>query len=156
MENMTEESAGKPLSNTVRFSFHSTKVNTVRERILISKSLINYLKNEELTTHEDKDITTLSSSKIFRQSCMICAGNGVPSPKASSLGRLLASSQPRSKKLHMKKLQSRKQKYMQEIEVCKQNKEGEAENGKKEDELLKVLKQEALQLLKKRENGNHH
>nr|GEY02303.1 26S proteasome regulatory subunit 6A homolog [Tanacetum cinerariifolium] len=32
--------------------------------------------------------------KIFRQSCMICAGNGVPSPKASSLGRLFASSQP--------------------------------------------------------------
>nr|GEW71580.1 26S proteasome regulatory subunit 6A homolog [Tanacetum cinerariifolium] len=35
------------------------------------------------------------------------------------------------------------------MEVCKQNKEGEAENGKKEDELLKVLKQEALQLLKR-------
>ncbi|GJS76685.1 hypothetical protein Tco_0726566 [Tanacetum coccineum] len=32
---------------------------------------------------------------------------------------------------------------------------GEVENGKKEDEFLKVLKQEALQLLKKRENGNH-
>nr|GEW49450.1 hypothetical protein [Tanacetum cinerariifolium] len=44
---------------------------------------------------------------------------------------------------------SRKQKYTQEMEVCKQNKEGEAENGKKEDELLKVLKQEALQLLKR-------
>lgn len=44
------------------------------------------------------------------------------------------------------------EKYTQEMEVYKQNKEEEAENAKKEeDELLKVLKQEALQLLKKKE-----
>ncbi|GJW66532.1 high mobility group B protein 6-like protein [Tanacetum coccineum] len=43
-------------------------------------------------------------------------------------------------------------KYTQEMEVYKQNKEEEAENAKKEeDEIFKVLKHEALQLLKKKE-----
>lgn len=44
------------------------------------------------------------------------------------------------------------EKYIQEMEIYKQNKENEAEIAKKEeDELLKVVKQEALQLLKKKE-----
>ncbi|KAK1438500.1 hypothetical protein QVD17_04309 [Tagetes erecta] len=44
------------------------------------------------------------------------------------------------------------EKYIQEMESYKQNKENEAEIAKREeDELLKVVKQEALQLLKKKE-----
>ncbi|KAL8266709.1 hypothetical protein R6Q59_004053 [Mikania micrantha] len=56
-------------------------------------------------------------------------------------------------KAHYEKIAKKKnEKYIQEMEIYKQNKENEAEIAKKEeDELLKVLKQEALQLLKKKE-----
>ncbi|GJZ12124.1 hypothetical protein Tco_0546883 [Tanacetum coccineum] len=73
MENMTEESAGKPLSNIVsgtpETENHLDTVaelansavrsarNIVKERILIS--LVNDLKNEQLTTHEDKENVSL-------------------------------------------------------------------------------------------------
>ncbi|KAJ9549828.1 hypothetical protein OSB04_022371 [Centaurea solstitialis] len=51
-----------------------------------------------------------------------------------------------------KKAKKKNEKYNQEMEVYKHNKEEEAENAKKEEEeVLKVLKQEALQLLKKKE-----
>lgn len=45
-----------------------------------------------------------------------------------------------------------KEKYMQEMEIYKQKKEGEAESlRKEEEENMKLQKQEALQLLKKKE-----
>nr|GEU64918.1 high mobility group B protein 6-like isoform X2 [Tanacetum cinerariifolium] len=55
-------------------------------------------------------------------------------------------------KAPFEKVAKQNEKYTQEMEIYKQNKEEEAENAKKEEEeLFKVLKQEALQLLKKKE-----
>ncbi|KVH95354.1 High mobility group (HMG) box domain-containing protein [Cynara cardunculus var. scolymus] len=58
----------------------------------------------------------------------------------------------KQKACYEKKAKKKNEKYNQEMEVYKQNKEEEAENSKKEEEeVLKILKQEALQLLKKKE-----
>lgn len=58
----------------------------------------------------------------------------------------------KQKGCYEKKAKKKNEKYNQEMEVYKQNKEEEAENAKKEEEeVLKILKQEALQLLKKKE-----
>ncbi|KAI7742472.1 hypothetical protein M8C21_007633 [Ambrosia artemisiifolia] len=58
----------------------------------------------------------------------------------------------KQKARYAKVANEKNEKYTQEMEIYKQNKETEAEIAKKEeDEVLKVLKQEALQLLKKKE-----
>ncbi|KAI3727710.1 hypothetical protein L6452_16328 [Arctium lappa] len=58
----------------------------------------------------------------------------------------------KQKACYEKKAKKKNEKYNQEMEVYKQNKEEEAENAKKEEEeVMKILKQEALQLLTKKE-----
>nr|GEW33630.1 hypothetical protein [Tanacetum cinerariifolium] len=103
MENMTEESAGKLLSNTVRKSAPFCQ-----------------------------GITTLSSSNIFKRSCMTCAGNGVPSPKASS-------PEP-----HMKRMFQEKQKASYE-KVAKQKTKVYARNGGLK--LYSCLKKEKMETI---------
>ncbi|GKE18579.1 high mobility group B protein 6-like protein, partial [Tanacetum coccineum] len=58
----------------------------------------------------------------------------------------------KQKASYEKVAKKKNKKYTQEMDVYKQNKEEEAENAEKEEaELFKVLKREALQLLKKKE-----